>query len=457
MIAVLTVPGNRDRVPELRLADDQPADLTGTTQLGAGVSVEIDLVDPHRWRAVTVADGGNAEKNLLEAVVGHDSVRQLEQLRAELASSGRKNLYADVPVVTARSGPWRRLAVIDALDRWLQVPLDQALLDAERAVVRARAARTLKSASAREHRNGQALILARRSAGELSTYLTGLANSASSLPRALYSGLSRVTSGYASLASQVVDGPDECFDAVAEAWSRLKLVVPVGGMPLRTEHLEADRSDSTTPGSSVDPRQLRARIVRMTPQAREIRMVESPRGSTVRVSVSAFAPRVPAAIADQLMVRLIDKRSGKAYEAVRLKLRSGETPVFTQDLPLRGASVDDVRADVFDPDHEMPPASTDSDDDLVRRRRAQFVLSEWRRAMVEIRLSRQPKARNRRLARLADVLSESAADEPVFLGGPTRREFERYVDGGHEHPWFTSTRGAGEPLVAELAAVHQAG
>src|SRR5689334_12762045 len=165
MIAVLTVPGNRDRVPEVHLADNQPADLTGTTQLGAGVSVEIDLADPHRWRAVTVLDRDDAEKNLLEAVVGHESVRQLEQLRADLVSSGRDNLYADVPVETARSGPWRRLAVIDALDRWLQVPLEQALLDAERAVVRARAARTLRSTSAREHRNGQALMLARRSAG----------------------------------------------------------------------------------------------------------------------------------------------------------------------------------------------------------------------------------------------------------------------------------------------------
>jgi hypothetical protein len=79
--------------------------------------------------------------------------------------------------------------------------------------------------------------------------------------------------------------------------------------------------------------------------------------------------------------------------------------------------------------------------------------------MVEIRLSRQPKARNRRLVRLADVLKETVPDidEPVFVGGPTRSEIARYVEAapGIVHPWFTSTRGAGEPLVAELAAVHQ--
>jgi len=80
--------------------------------------------------------------------------------------------------------------------------------------------------------------------------------------------------------------------------------------------------------------------------------------------------------------------------------------------------------------------------------------------MVEIRLSQQPKARNRRLARLAGVLRDSVpdADEPVFLGGPTRSEIAQFVKAGRliAHPWFSSTRGAGEPLIAELAAVHQA-
>ncbi|MFC9687622.1 hypothetical protein ACFTSF_03715 [Kribbella sp. NPDC056951] len=459
MIAVLTVPGSGGGVPEVRLADEPPADLTGTTQLGAGVSVGIDLADPGGWRSVAVDGWDAADRDLLEAVVGQDCIRRLNQLRAGLVSQ----LTTEVPVEAARSGPWRRLAVIDALDRWLQVPLDQALLDAERAVVRARAARTLRSRSLREHRNGQAVVLARRSAGELSTYLTGLANSASSLPRALYSSLSRVTSGYAGLASQVTGGPDECFDAVAEAWSRLKLAVPVGGVLKQLPTVQFGGGDSTSLSSPVDPRQVRARVV-----ATEIRMVESRGGSAVRVVVPAFGARVPSVIADQLMVRLVDRRSGEAHAPVRLKLRSGRdaeqfgvgAPVFTQDVPLRGASADDVRADVFDPGYETSPALTDGDDELVRQRRAQFVLSEWRRAMVEIRLSRQPKTRNRRLARLTAVLNQAVpdADEPVFRGGPTRDEISRYVDAapGTVHPWFTGTRGAGEPLVAELAAVHQA-
>jgi hypothetical protein len=468
MIAVLTVPATGQRMPEVRLAEGRPADLVRMTPLGSGVSVEVDLADPGRWRAVTVDGWDDADRNLLEAVVGQESLRQLGDLRDGLAVTGGPSLQADVQVGAAQSGPWRRLAVIDALDWWLQVPLDQALLDAERAVVRARAARTLRSRALREHRTGQALVLARRSADDLSTYLTELASSATSLPRALFSGLSRVANGYAGLASQVIGGPDECLDAIAEAWSRLKLAVPVVGILKRSEPSYQLLPDSSALSSSVDPRQVRARVVGTDVQAREVQMVESREGSTVRVLVPAFGSRVPSALADQLMVRLVDRRSGTAHEALRLKLRLGRdaerlgmrTPVFTQDIPLRGASVEDVRADVFDPVHETAPALTDTDDELVRRRRAQFVLGEWRRAMVEIRLSRQAKTRNGRLARLTGVLNEAVpdADEPVFLGGPTRSEIARYVEAapGVVHPWFTSTRGAGEPLVAELAAVHQA-
>lgn len=473
MIAVLTAPGIRNREPEVHLGDGPPADLIKTMQLGTGIGVEIDLADSFGWRSVTVHEWDRADRNLLDAVVGRESNRQLAKLRDSLACSDDSHLKADVPAEAAQSGPWRRLAVIDALDWWLQVPLDQALLDAERAIVRARAARTLRSRSLRDHRTGQALVLARRSAGELSTYLTGLASSASSLPRALFSGLARVANGYADLARQVVDGRDEPLEAVAEAWSRLQLCVPVGILklsdrPATYQMSGASLLDSTTLSSAVDPRQVRARIVDTDPQVGEIRMVEAPGGSAVRVLVPAFGPRVPSVLADRLMVRLVDRRSGAAHEAVRLKLKTGQdaerlgmtTPVFTQVVPLRGAPVADVRADVFDLDYEVSPAQPDSDGELVRQRRAQYVLGEWRRSMVEIRLSREPKARNRRLARLVGVLSETVpdADEPVFFGGPTRSQITRYLEAGPEvaHPWFTSTRGAGEPLVAELAAVHQA-
>jgi len=107
--------------------------------------------------------------------------------------------------------------VVDALDWWLQLPVNQGLLDAERAVVRARAARLLRSAALRRTFVDCALVLARRSADDVCAYLSGL--SEKSLPRALVSGLSRLVGGYASLAREV-DGPDAVLAAVRTAWER---------------------------------------------------------------------------------------------------------------------------------------------------------------------------------------------------------------------------------------------
>src|SRR5689334_587383 len=55
-----------------------------------------------------------------------------------------------------------RLAVVEALDRWLPFPLDQALVDAERGVARGRAVRALPDPSDRQAVLGDALQLARQ-------------------------------------------------------------------------------------------------------------------------------------------------------------------------------------------------------------------------------------------------------------------------------------------------------
>ncbi|MFG1627643.1 hypothetical protein [Kribbella sp. NPDC049227] len=475
MIAILTAPGTCTSEPEIRLAGSKPADLFRTTDLGSGIGVEVDLSEPERWRSVTVHRWERADLVLLRAVIGPDAVQDLERWRDERIAAGSRRLEADLSVDFAPARPWLRAAVIDALDWWLQLPLDQALLDAERAVVRARAARSLPAGSLRRDVADQSLVLARRSASGFVDYLDGLTGSAESLPRALFSGLSRLANGYAALGRRVVDGPDDDLDAVADAWLRLRAVVPVVATFRLPDHSMTYRlSDrpliNTTPlRSSVDPRQLRARIVDTDVQAQEIRMVMSGEGS-VRVIVPAFGTRQqPALLADRLMVRLVDSRSGAAQEPVLLTLRSGSeaerfgvaTPVFTEMVPLRGASPEYLRADVFDPDSQASPARSDTDDELLRQRRAQFVLGEWRRAAAESRLSRGVRVRRRRLTQLLDVLTQASADseQPAFLGGPTPAEIAQLI--GHAgagpetgHPWFASTEGAGELLVAELAAVH---
>ncbi|MEU4292944.1 hypothetical protein AB0E63_32365 [Kribbella sp. NPDC026596] len=458
--------------PEVRIAESTPADLVRTTDLGLGIDVEVDLADPERWRSVSVRRWDETDLALLDAVIGPDAVRRLSELRADLLASGRPRAESELSVEFTPARPWRRIAVIDALDWWLQLPLDQALLDAERAVVRAQAARSLPAGQLRRDRTDQALVLARRSADGFANYLTELTESASSLPRALFSGLLRLVNGYAVLGRRVVDGPDEELEAVAYAWQSLKAALPVVGT-----FKPPDRSVTYQLGakslvgqvaltSSVDPRQLRARIVDTDVRAQEIRMLMSREGSAVRVIVPAFGSRrQPAVLADRLMVRLVDTRSGAAHEPVLLTLRSGpeaerlgvRTPVFTEVVPLRGAPVEYVRADVFDPASEATPAQTDTDIALLRQRRAQFVLGEWRRAAAEARLSRGVTVRKRRLARLVDVLMQTGdSDQPAFFGGPTPAELAQLIEHPDDavHRWFTSTDGAGELLVAELAAAH---
>lgn len=423
MLTLRTAPG----LSGVRLSRSTPADLVRTTELAPGVAVEIDLADPSRWHAVDVRRWAAADRDLLEVLLGPAAVREVPGL---LASGDAVSLEVAPATV------WRRLAVIDALDWWLQLPLNQGLLDAERAIVRARAATSLRSGALRRTFVDRAVVLARRSADEVSVYLNGLAGV--SLPRALFSGLSRLASGYASLAREV-DGPDTVLAAVQTAWERVSLVplksaAPVvGALPALASSI-----------SGVDPRQLRARVV-----GSDVQLL--PQGTAVRVVVPAFAPLPSPVVADRLMVRLVDRRSGEAQLPTLLTLNTSAagTPVFTEVVPLRGASVEDLRADVFDADSAEPAAS---DSDLLRQRRAQLVLSEWRRAAAESRLSRSLRARNRRLVRLLDALAPTTG--PLFHGGPARSDISDLVNGSSNHPWFSSTAAAGGPLVAELAAAY---
>jgi hypothetical protein len=416
MLALRTAPGTA-----VRLTSPTPADLVRTTELAPGLTVEIDLADPSRWHAVEVRDWAAADPALLNAVLGRPAVR--------LLSSGMPHIGEPIDVTPAPA--WRRLAVLDALDWWLQLPLNQGLLDAERAIARARAAASLPAGLLRHALVDRAVVHARRSADDVTTYLNGLNDSL--LPRALFTGLARLVTGYAAL-RQEVDGPDAALSAVLTAWNRLKSTGSIG----LSSTFEPD--DVRLARSAVDPRQLRARI------AGDVQLTPDPYGTSVRVVVPAFVPMPSALVADRVMVRLVDQRSGEAQEPVLLTLRSG---AFTETVPLRGTPVEYVRADVFDADSAVQPAQSA---DLVRARRAQLVLSEWRRAVAESRLSRSVRPRNHRLTRLLDAIAPTK--RPLFRNGPARADVLDAINGTTRHPWFGSTTGAGAPLVAELAAAH---
>ncbi|MFF0338499.1 hypothetical protein [Kribbella sp. NPDC004875] len=413
--------------PTVRLVKPAPADLVRTVDLAPGVTAEIDLADPSAWHAVEVRRWADADRDLLETILGAPAVREVDRLLAAGAATG------DVPVDCGGAGAWLRLAVVEALDWWLQVPLRQGLLDAERAIVLAQAARTLAGGELRRTLVDRAIVLARRSAGEVVSCLNDLADR--SLPRALGAGLSRLTVGYAALAREV-DGPDAALAAVQTAWERLRAAVPVGGFTVPSQ------APLPVP-DGVDPRQLRARIA-----GSGVRLIGAERGAAVRVVVPAYAPRPSAVVADRLLVRLVDRRSGETQEPVLLTLRSDtDEPVFTEVVPLRGASVEHLRADVFDADSDTAPAR--SDGEVLRLRRAQLVLSEWRRAVAESRLARSSRPRKQRLNRLLQAFGPGA--EPLFSGGPAPLDIAQFLEGTATHPWFASTSAAGSLLTAELA------
>jgi hypothetical protein len=189
----------------------------------------------------------------------------------------------------------------------------------------------------------------------------------------------------------------------------------------------------------IDPRRLRARVV-----GADARILPDADGTSVRVVVPSYVLRPSAVVADRVLVRLVDQRSGQAQDPALLTLRDG---VFTELVPLRGTPIEYLRAEVFNADSEAAPP-----EDVGRVSRAQLVLSEWRRAVAESRLSRNPRTRNRRLTRLLDVLAPVKG--PLFQGGPARIDIVDAMIGAGHHPWFRSTTAAGSPLLAELAAAH---
>jgi hypothetical protein len=437
MFAFVTAPESTIRAasPEVRVTAHDPGELCWPTSLGTGITVAVDLARPQRWHSVSVADWAEADPVLLAALIGSDARRRLAEL---LASEPRSSADA-VTVALSPTSPWLRVAVIDALDRWLHLDLDQTLVNAERAVARARAAKTFRPGPLRERFIGEALTAARFAANGLADKLSSLADSAAPLPTDLYCGLRRLANGYAALRREGVDGPEKELARVARAWGGLKPRVPVGnrgGGAFVGAAAEYGVSRDVVAGkavftSTVDPRQVPARVVGDGVSVTEIRMetVYEDREPAVLVTVPAFCTPLPSAVVtDRLLVRLVDRCSGEVHQTALLNLVTGDeadqlgadAPVFARVVPLRGASPENVRADVFIADSERPPVSVDTDAELLRSLRSVSVLCEWRSAVAEARITGDPAARSRLVAR----------------------------------PEWSTTQGVGDLLVAELAAAY---
>ncbi|WP_028922038.1 hypothetical protein [Pseudonocardia acaciae] len=410
--------------------------------LGGGVHMDVDLMRPRWWRAVAYGTGA--------------LVRPLARTggAGERRADGGRILDMDPKAAL----PWVRVAVVDALDRWLQAPLDQALIDAERGVSRGYAALSLPEGPARTLVVGDALRLARRASRELALYLRRLAKHPQPIPRRLALALEHLVEGYRALTSEVA-GRDRELTAVLDGWRRLVRAREAGRAGLgRRRGAEGGRTQaSPCPArrgdSMIDPRQAPARVFALSadPGSAEVTLSKPTPGAadSVLVRVPAYRRDVDPDVMSRLLVRLVHRETAEPRGHAALSLTAARNapdaaPVFEAMVPLCGLRLSEVRADVFDVLSDLPPVATD--DPLRDVRQAVVFLREWRRTVTLAQLAtpmsppeggwRELLARLRPgdelLSRLGDE-RDPAGDDPLAL-----------------------TRGAADLLVAEIAAAYPA-
>lgn len=438
------------------------APLVHGMHLGAGVHVAVDLTAPDRWHTVSSAGSDPAAAPLIRALVGDLPARGPGPALSEPARA-----------VAATAAPWLRVAVVDALDRWLQAPLEQSLVDAERGITRGRAARTLPHGPARALLTGEALRLARRSSRDLVAFLRRLGRGPLPAPVALSAALKDLVDGYSELVDDLA-GPDRELLSVLDGWRRLTHRPSRAGQSGATAPTceapplpRPPQQRLTRAVGMIDPRQVRARVLAWSPDPTcpEIAVSGSDVPGSVVVRVPAFGPVAHPDVAARLLVRLVDRRSAQPEGHALLRASTAGEGGFEATVPLYGLDVADVRADVTDPLIDLPPACDATDSALQEARRAVVFLAEWRRLVSLAQLAAAAAAPALRLRELAARLQPSGTrpDAPLFAGGPSCAGLEELADLGDDDVLrrlrdgaptglLSLTRGAARSLVAEVAA-----
>ncbi|MCA1672865.1 MAG: hypothetical protein LC799_11920, partial [Actinobacteria bacterium] len=192
--------------------------LSHEAHVGAGVYVGVDLMAPDRWCSVSVRTVDGVTEPILTALIGDQAVQGLRRYASARSGGDGDPRWHSLAVDPGGAAPWIRVAVVDALDRWLHLPLDQSLVDAERGVSRGWAARTLPAdAAARVTVVGEGLQLARRASGDVVGYLRTLGSRRRAVPSGLLAAMRHLMQGYTELVAEV-SGPDRELAAVLDTW-----------------------------------------------------------------------------------------------------------------------------------------------------------------------------------------------------------------------------------------------
>lgn len=376
-----------------------PSPLVHRASFGAGVHAEVDVLAPQRWNAVSLVSGVDDPDPLLRAMLG---ARTAETLRAEGAVERAE------PADPRAAAPWLRMALVDALDRWLHADVDQPLVDAERGVTRARAAKTLPPGDVRSALLGEALWLARGASSDLVALLRRLRRLPGPVPGGLLSALNGLVDGYRELTAEVA-GPDHDLAAVVDGWHRLMHRTAAAGRPPPSRAAPTAPPADEAASSMIDPRQVRARLLGLSPDpaVAEISLSALPDDpKSVLVRVPAFRPTADA----DLMARLIDQRTGEV-KGHALATRPGIAH-FEARVPLCGLGASGVRADFFDSSSDVPPARSDTDSALREARRTVVLLAELRGLIA---LAQLPSAVSPPAHRLRDLASKLRGDGPFAI------------------------------------------
>ena len=375
-----------------------PFCLSQMLPLTAGMSVRVDPAKPAIWQAVSIAPVGDGcappgrrpggrrpgPEVFDSAVRGGGSAVLHPTSRPDLGSSWR----------------WHRMAAVDALDRWLQLPLNPSLITAERGLARAQTALILADGPLRSELLHDALGLARGACYGLESYFQRLTGP---VPEGLAAGLRRMVEGYRTLAGLAPEPED------------LQTVVRVGRKALDAAARNARRmapaahdpesrrgGQGTSVASLIDPRQVPARVLELSNDPAMGEVLARPalvNGIPVLdVEVPAFgalAEPVPIGnIRDRLLARFVDRLTGEVHAQLALTIDtrpgSGEGPdkceVFHARLPLGDLDPAGLRVDVVDADIDLPPIRSDFDPQLLSLRRAMVFLREWRSLVASVRL-----------------------------------------------------------------------
>lgn len=390
--AVLSTNDARYQAVLLGPAGPDPSSLEHEQHLGAGVHLAVSLAQPIRWSRLSLTSWSESAGTLVAAVVGPQAAAQLRD-SADLPQVDRDQLDQHLDIHAPPAAPWVRVAVIHALDRWLHAPLAQALLQAELGVAMLRAAWSLPSETEiREAMVDEALGWARRAADGVTGFLTGLDTVRRPLPPPLHGSIRSLVEGYADLRAQV-SGPDAELTAVLTAAKALAGRTESGA----DQHRSVRRGIGLTPGveaprpsarvvSMIDPRHVRARVLGLGERLRagEISLARAQANgkAAVRVRVPAFESPVDSEIAERLMARLVNRRSGHAVSFAPLVMRSepgtrSRPPFFECTMPLF-APLEELRADVYDALFHAQLGDSDTEADVLRVRRAVLALRRHR-------------------------------------------------------------------------------